>query len=93
MDRPFLFSDDTGLLCQTIERCLDLSLRIPQVNVRILLRCRRLLKSRLALLPVRSVPRLYITDELLHGHVAEVRVLVEHDKVLDHFVKGSLLAR
>ena len=45
-----------------------------------------------ALFSMRRVARLNVADKLLYRHVAEVRVGVQHDKVLHHLVEGLFFA-
>ena len=48
--------------------------------------------ARFTLLSMRRVARLYVIDELFDRHVSEVRVGVEHDKVLHHFIERLFFA-
>ena len=41
---------------------------------------------------MRRVARLYVVDELFDWHVSEVRVGVQHDQVLHHFIERLFFA-
>ena len=45
-----------------------------------------------ALLSMRRVARLNVADKLFYRHVAEVRIGVQHDKVLQNLVEGLFFA-
>ena len=41
---------------------------------------------------MRRVARLYVVDKLFDWHVSEVRVGVQHDQVLHHFIERLFFA-
>ena len=61
-------------------------------TLRLMLLLEESMIARFALFSMRRVARLYVVDELFDRYVSEVRVGVQHDQVLHHFIERLFFA-
>ena len=94
-ERALLVGERARLLLETVDGALNLLRCVAQVgadSAGLIVGGSEGLVAGDAVLAVGVVARLYVADELLYWHVAEVGVRVEHNQILDHLVEGFFFA-